>query len=89
MAKPIIRSLLVVLGTLLLMLSSNWFRYADSDNIVPIVTIHLFAIAMLMTGCLIWVSLKHCHLAWALCGLLGPIGLIVLWALPDKNKVNS
>jgi hypothetical protein len=64
------------------MLVGNWLLP------YPAIFITLIAgVAMSVYGCYLWTKLKNRHPAFALWGILSPIGLLGISLLSDKSEV--
>jgi len=51
------------------------------------IAIVLVGMAITMVGCVLWVQRKHRHIAFALWGLLAPIGFLGISLLKDRNTI--
>ena len=49
----------------------------------------LIGFAIVMIGCVLWTQRKHRHIAFALWGLLAPIGFLGIALLKDKSRVTD
>lgn len=75
MNKPETRTALLLIGTPMIYLG----------NYMVGIWLSLIGFALVLVGCYIWATLKHRHRAWALMGILAPIGFAALAALKDKT----
>ena len=62
----------------------DWI-YTYQDPVDYFWFLYVLAFALTLTGCYIWTVLKNRHPAFALWGLLTPIGLIGIARLKDKT----
>ena len=74
MNKPSVRTALLVIGTILI--------YAGNLVYLPMA---LIGFALAIWGCYIWARLKNQNRAYALLGILAPLGFIGLALLKDRT----
>lgn len=77
-----IKTLLVLVGLFLLwLLNSGILGYGEPSFWL----LYILAMALTLTGCYVWTRLKNRHPAFALWGLLTPIGLLGIALLKNKT----